>query len=74
MNQLEQPLGNKHPAGSGPKEGVSPLGAQRGLGGGLVMFQEPLWSVELPRLSALVPAGNFSSWSLSFSILKMGII
>lgn len=34
MNQLEQPLGNKHPAGSGPKEGVSLLGAQRGLGGG----------------------------------------
>lgn len=73
MNQLEQPRGEQAPCGRGPgRGGKSAGGPERARG--LVIFQEPLWNVELLSLPALVPASNFSSWNLSFPILKMGIM
>lgn len=44
------------------------------LGLGLVVSQESLSGMESPSLPAVVPVSSFTSWSLSFAILKMGII
>lgn len=43
-------------------------------GWGLVVSQESLSGMESPSLPAIVPVSSFTSCSLSFAILKMGIM
>ena len=70
MNQAEQPWGEQLEGGGWGEEGrvCSELGL------GLVASQESLSGMGSPSLPAVVPVSSFTSCSLSFAILKMGIM